>query len=280
MFTDLTGKKFGRLTVLRRVESRNGQSRWLCRCSCTDATEVIAYAGNLRRGSARSCGCLDFVDLKGRVFTRLTVVEYVGLNKHGSRLWRCRCVCGNEVVVSTHELRARRSRSCGCLMRDLAKERRGKRSHQFKHGRSGTPEYVCWASMITRCTNPRSKSYQDYGGRGIKVCKRWRGEHGFENFLADVGPRPQGKMLDRFPDMNGSYKPGNVRWATIKESNRNTRQVKLTVAKVAQIRALIAQGMSQRGVARKFKVSSSVIWNIAHKRIWTFAELYKLTIKR
>jgi hypothetical protein len=65
--------------------------------------------------------------------------------------------------------------------------------------------------------------YKNYGGRGITVCEQWRGKNGFVQFLADMGDRPRGKTLDRWPDMNGNYEPGNCRWATIKEQNSNRR---------------------------------------------------------
>ena len=82
--------------------------------------------------------------------------------------------------------------------------------------------------MIQRCTNDKTPNWDDYGGRGIQVCERWLVS--FENFLADVGPRPTGKAgarakysLDRFPNNNGNYEPGNVRWATCVEQNNNQR---------------------------------------------------------
>jgi hypothetical protein len=83
-----------------------------------------------------------------------------------------------------------------------------------KHGMSGTPTHSCWRSMLARC-----RSHPNYAGR-VKVCKRWLK---FENFLADMGERPPGKTLDRYPDNEGDYKPGNVRWASPKEQMNNRR---------------------------------------------------------
>lgn len=94
-----------------------------------------------------------------------------------------------------------------------------------------SPEYAIWAGMIERCTNPNIRHWKDYGGRGITVCERWRGEHGFENFIQDVGRRPEGTLpsgravysIDRFPNNDGNYEQGNVRWATPIEQANNRR---------------------------------------------------------
>jgi hypothetical protein len=78
--------------------------------------------------------------------------------------------------------------------------------------------------MIMRCYNPNATGFEHWGGRGIRVCEQWRGEQGFEHFLADMGERPSlGHSLDRFPDKNGDYEPSNVRWATEMEQHRNRR---------------------------------------------------------
>lgn len=89
------------------------------------------------------------------------------------------------------------------------------------HGMSGTRVYQVWASMIKRCENPAEKNYRHYGGRGIRVCDRWR--HSFEAFIADMGERPDGMTLDRV-NVDGNYEPGNCRWATYAEQSRNTRR--------------------------------------------------------
>ena len=86
-----------------------------------------------------------------------------------------------------------------------------------------TPEYNAWRAMIKRCTNPRSQKWHVYGGRGITVCEEWR--HNSKAFLEYMGPRPSPKhSLDRYPNNDGNYEPGNVRWATQREQTRNTRR--------------------------------------------------------
>lgn len=94
-----------------------------------------------------------------------------------------------------------------------------------RHGLSGDPAYRIWCLMRQRCRDPNRKNWADYGGRGIRVCDRW--ENSFENFLADVGPRPsRAHQIDRYPNKDGDYEPGNCRWATRTEQQRNKRPQK------------------------------------------------------
>src|SRR5580765_1025660 len=107
----------------------------------------------------------------------------------------------------------------------------GKGHVKHGHARNGAKsrEYSVWSDMINRCYNPNIKIYKHYGGRGITVCDRWL--ESFQNFLKDMGPRPNNKMvIDRYPNMNGNYEPGNCRWATRVESGRNTRRNRFLTA--------------------------------------------------
>lgn len=114
------------------------------------------------------------------------------------------------------------------------------RTHGHTDGRKMSPTYRSWANMVARCTQPSNPAFAHYHKRGISVCERWRGS--FENFLADMGERPAGKTLDRFPNNDGDYEPGNCRWATKREqaNNRFTnrrfvyRGVEYTLAELAR----------------------------------------------
>jgi hypothetical protein len=132
----------------------------------------------------------------------------------------CRCRCGTERVVSLPNLRSGKSKSCGCF--------RSKRTTETKivhgHARKGavTVEFATWQAMIARCNRPTHVSYQNYGGRGINVCRRWR--KSFVNFLADMGRRPSAKhSLDR-KNNDKNYTPSNCRWATPKQQRLNQRR--------------------------------------------------------
>lgn len=135
---------------------------------------------------------------------RLTALHAV--YEDGRRYWKCQCECGRMTLVKASRLRSLAVKSCGCL-------------HEF-HGMSNHPDYNVWKGMQGRCRNSNLRSYADYGGRGIRVCKRWRL---FSNFLKDMGPRPTPHhSIDRI-DVDGHYDPGNCRWATPQEQNRNRR---------------------------------------------------------
>jgi hypothetical protein len=109
------------------------------------------------------------------------------------------------------------------LRRELNAIKPGPITHGECLHRRISPEYTSWQAMKARCSNPNLSAFKYYGGRGISVCARWRDS--FEEFLADMGRRPSmAHTLDRFPNNNGNYEPGNVRWATKSEQLKNRRR--------------------------------------------------------
>lgn len=149
------------------------------------------------------------LDLTGRRFGKWTVLSRAPNEPNGKISFNVRCDCGTEKQVRSQSLTSGGTTQCyHCV--------------HLRHGDCKAREYNSWANMIQRCTNPKHPKYPDYGGRGIKVCEHWRSS--YPNFLADVGRRPSlAHTLDRFPDVNGNYEPGNVRWADATQQANNRR---------------------------------------------------------
>jgi hypothetical protein len=156
------------------------------------------------------------INITGQRFGRLVAVRRSGSNKYGQALWFCRCACGKSKTTEASRLRAGVVLSCGCFKNDG--------HHNFRHGhiKAHTPSrtYHSWQSMLGRCNIPNKRSYKDYGGRGIKVCKRW---YEFTNFLNDLGECPPGYSIERVNN-NGNYTPKNCKWIPMRDQAKNRRK--------------------------------------------------------
>ena len=177
---------------------------------------------------------------------------------HGDIRFLCICDCGKFKITHASSLRRGYTRSCGHLAKELSGARlRGKPGTGTTHGMSDSPlnEYNVWSNMKARCSNNSHRlDYRFYAGRGIKVCDRWL--HSFENFYADMGPRPSLKhSIDRI-DVNGDYGPGNCRWATWTEQRRNRNDsvtVMLDGVRVPLIVAAQALGLKYTTLHEKLR---------------------------
>jgi len=157
----------------------------------------------------------NFIDKTGQKFGRLTVVEYIGKIKNNRiHYWRCLCDCGNTTSVASGELNTqqRGTKSCGCLKTEKLVSR------SVTHGQTKSISYTSYRAAKERCSNPKHKDYQSYGGRGIQFLFQ-----DFTELINSIGERPnKNYTLDRI-NVNGHYEPSNVKWATPVEQGNNTR---------------------------------------------------------
>lgn len=225
---NLEGQKFSRLTVVKLLPTRtkSGRAQFRCRCEC--GVWVVLPGDRLRSGNTKSCGCInrEVIDLQGKVFARLTVIERVG--RRGPEVtWLCRCECGEEAVARGRDLREGKTKSCGCLPRDVARKMgKARRVHGLAN-QSGNAHYARWSGIKQRCLQPTHPAFKSYGGRGIKMHEPWQ-----DDFLAfkvwldeNLGPCPEGFSIDRI-DNDGNYEPGNLRWADGKTQRSNQERKK------------------------------------------------------
>jgi hypothetical protein len=197
------------------------------------------------------------LELTGQRFGRWTVLRE-GERVPGSKLrrWLCRCDCGTEAIRYQGNLRDGKTTRC---------RRCSNVTHGHCAGRKKTPDYTRWADMIARCYNPAYTQFKDYGGRGIRVCQRWR--ESFEAFLDDIGPAPSRMHTIGRVDNDGDYEPTNVAWQTRREQQNNTRRSRrflldgkeYTVPDLSRLTGIHVETLRHRLIRRGLPVKLAIL---------------------
>lgn len=208
------GDKFGSWEVIEIDLRKNGSFASKCKCKCGKVAILRNYMLIYNRSkSCNSCAHIGISPIKikiGEQFGNWIVLE-TNISKNTNIYCKCRCKCGVEKLVSNSNLINNKSTGC-------------RRCHKIKYNiraRGLTREYASWSGAQRRCTNYKDSNYDKYGGAGITFHKEWTDD--FESFFKYMGKRPKGTTLDRHPNPDGNYEPGNCRWATQKEQNANRR---------------------------------------------------------
>lgn len=220
--TDLIGKKYGRLTVTSVYMKECGNRRrkhCICVCDCGNLTDVASES--LIGGKTLSRGCYhkdrtsqaSTVDLSGKRFGRLVVLERTSSVGDKKVKWLCKCDCGNTTVVTADSLRSGGTKSCGCYQADATAQR------STKHGKRHTRVYGIYCEIKKRCYNEKSRGYKHYGSKGIRMCDEWL--ENFESFYdwAMTHGYRDDLTIDRI-DSKGMYEPSNCQWITRSENTR------------------------------------------------------------
>ena len=230
---NLSGQRFGRLAVISRAEDKFSPSGkkyivWHCKCDCGNDIDVISRA--LCNGHTKSCGCYHnemaiknlpsnkkHEVIPGEKIGRWTVIAEGKKRKqpNGSKVTMalCMCECGIIREVSLYKLKAGKSNSCGCYSREIIKAR------STTHGLSKTRLHTIWRDMRVRCSNHNATGYDNYGGRGIKVCTEWQDFPPFYEWAMANGYNDT-LTLDRI-EVDGNYEPSNCRWVDMKTQQNN-----------------------------------------------------------
>ena len=208
----MIGFVFGKRTIAELA----GRDKWgnqLFKCVCICGSLAVLTNGRIKAGKSNQCDPCRRKDLIpliefGTKFKDRTIIGFAEKDSRGNQLFSCQCKCGSIKNLTAVALRKGTSGSCDSCSRESRKIIKGS-------------SYRIWQGMKERCSYKKHISYKNYGGRGITVCDRWL--ESFENFLNDMGERPEGLSIDRIDNEKG-YSKDNCRWATQKEQTNNTRR--------------------------------------------------------
>lgn len=196
-----------------------------------------------------------YIDIIGIRSGKIVVIERAHkINKQYH--WKCICDCGKYLVTSGNRIRSGKTKSCGCIT-------------ATQNGISASKMHTRWRTMISRCHNPKSISYKNYGARGIKVCNEWI--NSFDCFVNDMGKIPEGMTIDRI-DGNGNYEPGNCRWVSMKEQSNNRRNNYLIKA--------FGQTLTLTQWANKIGMNWGVLRQRIERNHWSIEDALTIPVKK
>lgn len=155
------------------------------------------------------------IDMQGQKIGMWSVGAQAGNSERGAALWMCKCECGNEAIVAGADLRAGKSISCGCRLVNVLGD------HRRTHGESGTRIHRIWVNMRKRCNNPKNPGFENYGGRGISICREWNEFSVFRDWALQSG-YDDALSIER-KDVDGDYTPENCTWADALTQSSNRR---------------------------------------------------------
>lgn len=228
-FQDLTGQKFGHLTAVRYC----GEGKWVWECDCGKQKSILA--ASVKRGITQSCGreCKYSPsraisnDLTGKRFGRLIVIKRADryYTNSGKRCtyWECKCDCGNQTIVTANHLTSGHTWSCGCAHKE---QMEAWKTYRLTHGRTKGKKpdraYRAWEQIKHRCYNPKDINYKNYGAKGITMWEGWINDPtSFCEYVSALDRYAEdGVTIDRI-DFQGNYEPGNLRWLSLAEQQRN-----------------------------------------------------------
>lgn len=253
---NIIGLRYGKLVVLEecritRPEYKYSKRGLRCLCDCGKVYIGLLYS--IRSGLTSSCGCGYRLDLVGKKYGRLSVIEEVKTDKKKT-VFKCLCDCGNERIVIGTDLSRGRVSCCGCDNGD------SRRKIKYLNRRL----YEVWKGMKARCRDSKHVSYKNYGGKGIYVCKEWSESFkSFYDWAMNNGWEPN-LTIDRIENSD-PYSPETCKWVTKKENSRKTTRVKLSMEKAAEIRN---SNLSSSDLSKVYNVNITTIRQVKQGRIW------------